>query len=203
MSPAAGVGGCLFARRRARSTRRAAVPPPSTRLHRSHKHLHTVLAQCADAGLPTASAAAAVPAAKCSPKSSSRRQRRPPRRTACTDTSATARTASMASAAASAGCLAMASGAEGRLPRPLAPKFGTGGRLVRRLLGRFRPGAQSRSQNRTRAPVGRFDGQAPRRLRGPRRRRDQRGCSILERTETHEAIRPGPRRDHVLLSATR
>ena len=43
----------------------------------------------------------------------------------------------------------------------------------------------------------------PRRLlRGPRRRRDQRGRSILERTETHEAIRPGPRRDHVLLSAT-
>ena len=45
---------------------------------------------------------------------------------------------------------------------------------------------------------------SPRRgLRGPRRRRDQRGRSILERTETHEAIRPGPRRDHVLLSATR
>ena len=79
--------------------------------------------------------------------------------TACTDTSATARTASMASAAASAGCLAMASGAEGRSPRPLAPKFGIGSGLVRRLLGRFRPGAQSRSQNRTRAPVGRFDGQ--------------------------------------------
>ena len=57
------------------------------------------------------------------------------------------------------GSLAMASGAEGRLPRPLAPKFGTGSGLVRRLLGRFRPGAQSRSQNRTRAPVGRFDGQ--------------------------------------------
>ena len=59
------------------------------------------------------------------------------------------------------GSLAMASGAEGRLPRPLAPKFGTGSGLVRRLLGRFRPGAQSRSQNRTRAPVGWFDGQAP------------------------------------------
>ena len=72
---------------------------------------------------------------------SSRRRRRPrvdePR---ARTRRPTARTASMASAAASAGCLAMASGAEGRLLRPLAPKFGTGRGLVRRLLGRLCPG---------------------------------------------------------------
>ena len=122
-------------------------------------YLHTVLAQRGDAGLLTEPVA--VRGTQQRSNSSTRSSTKasvPRRRTAWTGTSATARTASMASAAASAG-LAMASGAEGRSPRPLAPKFGIGSGLVRRLLGRFRPGAQSRSQNRTRAPVGRFDGQ--------------------------------------------